>query len=41
MIYRILDVNTDGETVARIESNNGKKRLEKIPAGTLHSSGIL
>lgn len=30
MIYKIMDVNAGGETVARIESNNGKNALRRF-----------
>ena len=30
MVYKIMDVNRDGETVARISSNNGKNALKKF-----------
>ena len=30
MVYRILDVNADGECIARIDSNNGKNALKKF-----------
>lgn len=40
MVYRIMDVNRDGETVARISSNNGKNALKKFRREFCTASGV-
>lgn len=40
MVYRIMDVNRDGETVARISSNNGKNALKKFRREHCFSAGM-
>ena len=40
MIYNIMDVNADGEIVARIESNNGKNALRRFSQEHCFSNGI-
>lgn len=39
MLFNIMDVNHDGEIVARIRSNNGKNALKQFRRGLL-SSGV-
>lgn len=40
MIYKIMDVNRDGEIVARIASNNGKNALKRFRRERYLSAGI-
>lgn len=40
MIYNIMDVNRDGEIIARIASNNGKNALKRFRRERCFSAGI-
>ena len=39
MVYKIMDVNADGEVIARIESNNGKNALLRFHRESCFSPG--
>ena len=39
MVYKIMDVNTGGEVIARIESNNGKNALLRFHRESCLSPG--
>lgn len=40
MLFNIMDVNKDGEIVARIESNNGKNALIQFRRRCCFSTGL-
>lgn len=40
MIYNIMDINRDGEIIARIKSNNGKNALKRFRREYCFSMGI-
>jgi hypothetical protein len=40
MLFNIMDVNRDGEIVARIESNNGKNALKQFQRRCCFSTGL-
>lgn len=40
MVYRILDVNADGECIARIDSNNAKNALKKFQRECCTTTGM-
>lgn len=40
MIFNIMDVNNNGEIVARIESNNGKNALKQFQRRCCFSTGF-
>jgi hypothetical protein len=40
MLFNIMDVNRDGEIVARIESNNGKNALKQFQRRYCISAGF-
>lgn len=40
MLFHIMDVNRDGEIIARIESNNGKNALKKFQREYCLSAGF-